>query len=145
MHQQVGHFMLHDWAEAAPGFLLDGLSNVYARLGLADRHAPLCNVVISNVRGPDRSLSCAGARVEACYPLGPIFEGAALNLTVLSYDGRVFFGAAGCPAVTPGLERLPGDFRAAVDTLLRGSSGPARSTAPARSRTARRTAPSRPG
>jgi WS/DGAT/MGAT family acyltransferase len=138
LHEQVGHSLLHDWAEAAPGFLLDGLSNLYARLDLADRHAPLCNVVISNVRGPAAALYCAGARVEACHPLGPIFEGAALNLTVLSYGGRVFFGAVGCPAVAPALERLPGDFRAAVDGLLRGSSGPVRAAAPPRARRAHR-------
>jgi WS/DGAT/MGAT family acyltransferase len=102
----AGGDVLAGWAEIAPPVLLSGLSEVYSRLDLADRHRPLVNLVVSNVPGPPFSLYCAGHRVRACYPLGPIYEGFALNLTVMSYDGRLHFGWMACPDVVPDLARL---------------------------------------
>jgi hypothetical protein len=34
----------------------------------------------------------AGAELVAVYPMGPVFEGAGLNITVLSYMGSIDFG-----------------------------------------------------
>jgi hypothetical protein len=52
----------------------------------------LWNLVISNVPGPQVPLYCAGARVEANYPLSVITDGLGLNITVMSYCGRLDFG-----------------------------------------------------
>jgi WS/DGAT/MGAT family acyltransferase len=106
MHAAVGKSRLSGWAEAAPPALLSGLSSAYSRLGLADRHPPLVNLIVSNVPGPDFGLFCAGHRIESCHPLGPIYEGCALNLTVLSYDGALHFGLLSCPDVGPALDRI---------------------------------------
>jgi hypothetical protein len=42
------------------------------------------NLVISNVPGPQLPLYLLGAEIKAMYPLGPIFHGSGLNITVMS-------------------------------------------------------------
>jgi hypothetical protein len=118
LHARIGGDALGALAECVPGALLGGAARLYAGLGLADRHRPIYNVVISNVRGPEAPLFAAGARVAACYPTGPIFDGALLNLTVLSYAGTVHFGALGCARRISGVEALPAAFAAEVRALV---------------------------
>jgi hypothetical protein len=64
---------------------------------LANMHRPVFNVTISNVPGPPFPLYSAGARLVANYPLGPIFDGAGLNMTVMSYLEQLDFGLQGDP------------------------------------------------
>ena len=42
-----------------------------------------------------------GARMDAMFPLGPIFDGAALNVSVVSYTDKVCVGFLTCPDVCP--------------------------------------------
>lgn len=44
------------------------------------------------VPGPSFPLYLAGAQLVAAYAMGPVFEGAGLNITVLSYLGSLDFG-----------------------------------------------------
>jgi WS/DGAT/MGAT family acyltransferase len=53
---------------------------------------PTWNLVISNVPGPQLPLYCAGARLEANYPVSVITDGMGLNITVMSYCGHLDFG-----------------------------------------------------
>jgi WS/DGAT/MGAT family acyltransferase len=53
---------------------------------------PTWNLVISNVPGPQVPLYCAGARLEANYPVSVITDGMGLNITVMSYCGHLDFG-----------------------------------------------------
>jgi diacylglycerol O-acyltransferase len=53
---------------------------------------PTWNLVISNVPGPQVPLYCAGARLEANYPVSVITDGMGLNVTVMSYCGKLDFG-----------------------------------------------------
>jgi diacylglycerol O-acyltransferase len=94
------------------------MMQLYSRLRLADRHRPPVNVIISNVPGPQMPLYAAGARVEAIHPLGPIMDGAGLNLTVLSHGGRVDFGAVGCREAVPGLDEIADGFTDAIDEMV---------------------------
>jgi diacylglycerol O-acyltransferase len=118
-HGRIRPDLFGEWADIAPSFLLDAFSTLYARLDLADRHAPPYNLVVSNVRGPSEAMRCVGARVEACFPIGPIYENAGLNITVLSYAGRLHIGAIGCPRTTPRLNELTEAFVESVDELRR--------------------------
>jgi WS/DGAT/MGAT family acyltransferase len=53
---------------------------------------PTWNLVVSNVPGPQIPLYCAGARLDANYPVSVITDGLGLNITVMSYLGHMDFG-----------------------------------------------------
>ncbi len=74
--------------------------------GLGGRLRPVFNLTISNVAGPDRPLYLNGARMEAMYPMSLLSHGQALNITCLSYDGRLHFGFTGCRNTLPHMQRL---------------------------------------
>ncbi len=59
---------------------------------ITGRVRPPLNLVISNVPGPRVPLYCAGARLEANYPVSVISDGVGLNITVMSYLDHVDFG-----------------------------------------------------
>ena len=59
------------------------------------------NAVVSNVRGTPVPLYIAGARVEGMYPLSILAPTQGLNITVVSYCGRVFFGFTVDPDLVP--------------------------------------------
>jgi hypothetical protein len=81
---------------------------------MADRHRPIFNVTISNVPGPPFPLFSAGARLVANYPMGPIMDGGALNMTVMSYMDSLDFGLVACRDTVPGLWSIA---RGIEDTL----------------------------
>jgi WS/DGAT/MGAT family acyltransferase len=101
LHRAAGGDLLRAWAELAPPGLLTGVARLISRWRLADRFQPVHNLVVSNVPGPQMPLYAAGARVVGVYPLGPVLEGAGMNLTVISYDGTVFVGVVTCRQAVP--------------------------------------------
>ena len=82
------------------------LFRAYSNLGLADRLPPAVNLVLTSVPGPAVPLYCAGAKLVDLFPLGPIFDGAALNVTAMSYTDHVCFGFLVCPDVVPPVQQL---------------------------------------
>ena len=91
-HGALGANTLQQLAELAPGGVASLAARLYTRTRAADRHRPIWNLVVSNVPGPRFPLYCAGARVEGFYPLGPVHEMVGLNVTLFSYEERVFVG-----------------------------------------------------
>jgi diacylglycerol O-acyltransferase len=59
-----------------------------------------------------------GAEVKAMYPLGPIFHGSGLNITVMSLNGKLNVGLLSCPELLPDLWDLADKFRSGLDELL---------------------------
>ena len=90
--QAMGEDMLERWAELAGPRVFNLGVRAYSRQHLADLHRPIHNLVISNVPGPRTPLYLAGHQLRAVYPMGPVMEGAGLNLTVMSYCDSVDFG-----------------------------------------------------
>ena len=118
-HARLGVAALGDWAEFTPGTFLGYAARFYSKQKLADRHRPLHNLVISNVRGPDAALYAAGARLTAAYPLGPLMEGSGMNITIVSYAGSVDFGVVACERAVPHASDIALGFGAAVGRLLK--------------------------
>lgn len=106
-HSAVGAEMLTQWAEYAAPRTFALASRLYSQLNIADRHRPIHNVVISNVPGPPVPLYFGGAELIAAYPMGPIMEGAGLNITVMSYRDRVDIGFMACRELVPDVWDLP--------------------------------------
>jgi hypothetical protein len=79
---------------------------------------PVHNLVVSNVPGPQNPLYFLGSEVKAMYPLGPIFHGSGLNITVMSLNGKLDVGVISCPELLPDLWDLADDFAVALEELL---------------------------
>src|SRR5436305_3642959 len=76
----IGADTLTDWAEFAAPALAARAARLYSNTKVADRmRRPLFNVTISNVPGPPFPIYCAGSRMAALYPSGPIGDGLALT------------------------------------------------------------------
>jgi WS/DGAT/MGAT family acyltransferase len=117
-HRAIGAETLTDWVEFAAPAVFGRAMRLYARMGLADRHRPVFNVTISNVPGPPFPLYSAGAKLEAHFPLGPIFDGGALNITVMSLEDSLDFGILACPDVVDDVWSLADGLQSALDELL---------------------------
>jgi diacylglycerol O-acyltransferase len=117
LHQRVGEDSIQELAESAPPLVARSLAQLYARTGLAHVHPPFYNLVVSNVPGPPSPLSLSGIPVQAIHPHGPVFDGAGLNLTVVSYAGSIDLGAIACRQSVPGLETIASGFADAVHEL----------------------------
>ena len=73
--------------------------------------------MISNVPGPDFPLYLAGAEMVAGFPLGPVMDGAGLNITVMSYRGVLNWGLMACAETVPRLADLARYIPDALDEL----------------------------
>ena len=109
---------LQQWAEVADPNLFSWLSDRYAASGLASRHRPALNVMISNLPGPAFPLYLAGAKLERAYPMGQIIEGVGLNITVMSYCDSVDIGFMAAANLLPDVELLAADVAPAMAELV---------------------------
>lgn len=74
--------------------------------GTLPKIPPMFNFVISNVVLSKDSLYLMGAELEAMYPVSFLFDGYALNITLVGYKDRVAVGFLGCREAIPRLQRL---------------------------------------
>ena len=109
---------LGDLAQIALPALASRLARAMAGTRLFDKVRPPFNVTVSSVRGPDFSLFCAGSRVAAMYPVGPIAEGIGINVTVFSYLDRVQFGLLACRRLLPELGEVASYLDEALGELV---------------------------
>ena len=113
----IGATLLQDWTQFAAPAVFGVAMRVFARSNLSGAR-PVHNLVISNVPGPQIPLYFLGSEVKAMYPLGPIFHGSGLNITVMSLSGTLDVGLISCPDLLPDLWDMADDFRVALDELL---------------------------
>ena len=83
------------------------------------------NLTVTNVPGPQLPLYMIGSRMLAAYPLGPLFLNQALNIALLSYDGRLHWGLNGDWDVLPDLRDLVTAIHASFDELLQAATNTA--------------------
>lgn len=118
IHRMVGADTLLRWAEH---FWLNAFalgSRLYSALHLAEHHPVVHNLILSNVPGPREPLYLGGAHLVGLYPLGPITDGAGLNITVLSQEDRLGFGIISCPEFMPDVWDLAAAIPEALGELV---------------------------
>ncbi len=74
--------------------------------GVLPKLPPLFNCVVSNVVLSKDPLYLMGAELEAMYPVSFLFDGYALNITLVGYRDGVGVGFLGCRDAIPSLQRL---------------------------------------
>ncbi|MBE9540507.1 MAG: wax ester/triacylglycerol synthase family O-acyltransferase [Proteobacteria bacterium] len=74
-------------------------------LGLASKF-PAFSTVISNVPGPREQLYWNGASLDGIYPASIVFDGFAMNITLVSYNNSLDFGIIACRRSLPQIQRL---------------------------------------
>ena len=74
-------------------------------LGLASKF-PAFSTVISNVPGPREQLYWNGASLDGIYPASIVFDGFAMNITLVSYNNSLDFGIIACRRSLPQVQRL---------------------------------------
>ena len=117
LHSAFGPQALEHLAGFLPPLVAETAGRLYSDLKLARLHPPVFNLIVSNVPGPPFDLYCAGARVTGIFPMGPVMEGAALNLTVLSEAHHLNVGIMACPDLVPFVGEVGDGFVEAVAEL----------------------------
>jgi diacylglycerol O-acyltransferase / wax synthase len=108
--------LLQDWTQLAARAVFGAVFRLVASMPLIGN--PVHNLIISNVPGPQATLYFLGCEVKAMYPLGPLFHGCGLNVTVMSLNGKLNVGIISCPDLVPDLWRLADGFDVALEELL---------------------------
>ncbi len=80
------------------------------------------NLTVTNVPGPQIPLYMVGAKMQAAYPLGPLFENQALNIALLSYDSRLHWGFNADYDVLPDLAQFSAAIRTSFEELRAAAS-----------------------
>jgi diacylglycerol O-acyltransferase / wax synthase len=114
----LGPRVVDDLAQLFVPALTTRAAKLVSNLKLFDKIAPVFNVTLSNVPGPQFDLWFGGCRVEALYPIGPIVDGVGLNITAMSYTGRVYLGLLGCRRLVPDVDVLAELLEESLDELL---------------------------
>jgi len=114
----LGGRILDDWAQLIIPAVSTRAARLLSNLRVFDRIAPVFNVTVSNVPGPQFDLWFGGCRIDALYPIGPVVEGVGLNITALSYMGGLHVGMLGCRRLVPDMASMAGMLQSNLDQLL---------------------------
>jgi diacylglycerol O-acyltransferase / wax synthase len=106
-------------------------------MDILGRTRPPLNLVISNVPGPREPLYCAGAELQANYPVSVVIDGVGLNMTVMSYRDHLDFGIIADRDQVDDAWALMDGTAAALDELETAICGKRPATANGRRPTAR--------
>ena len=108
--------LLQDWTQVAARAVFGTVFRLVASMPRIGN--PVHNLIISNVAGPQATLYFLACEVKAIYPLGPLFHGCGLNVTVMSLNGKLNVGVISCPDLVPDLWRIADGFEVALEELL---------------------------
>jgi diacylglycerol O-acyltransferase len=124
IHAVLGPDLYAAWSDYAPTRAFAGLVRLGSRLRLADRFRPPVNLIVSCVPGPRQPLYWAGGRLVDVFSVGPIIEGAALNVTAWSYVDHLNVGVLTCPDLIAEPHEIADGLHAALRELEPAEAAP---------------------
>ncbi|MCU0257573.1 MAG: wax ester/triacylglycerol synthase family O-acyltransferase [Solirubrobacteraceae bacterium] len=133
-HELTPRMLIQEANEGIPPALLSRTAKTLLGVAGSGRLNPPLNVVISNVPGSPVPLYCAGAQLEANFPLSVITDGMGLNLTIISYRDRIDFGIVGDREEVPDVWFLADEVQHAYEELLELVPAPRAKRAPKRAK-----------
>lgn len=117
LQEAVGADAFRRWLEAPSPVVVAAAARLYVGMHLASCTPAIVNLLVSNVPGPPVTLYFGGARLVALYPLGPVYDGVGLNITVVSSADAIAFGFVTCPDVISDIGALAAGITDAFTTL----------------------------
>jgi diacylglycerol O-acyltransferase len=85
---------------------------------LKDRPQHSLDTVTTNVPGPQLPLYCLGREMVEHRPYVPISHGVRIGTSILSYNGRLFFGVTGDFDSAPDVDVVAAGTAAGIDQLV---------------------------
>lgn len=112
-HMAEAHALVERWREEPAIRMADPLAEVswFVPVPMIAQAAQASDVTTSNVPGPPLPLYLAGVRMVAVYPLVATI-GAAVNITMVTYDGTAYFGISADDRAVTDLPELIADLAA---------------------------------
>ncbi len=83
----------------------------------------LCNMICTNVPGPQQPLYLLGHKMLRAYPYVPIGGEMGVNVAILSYNGIAYFGFGADIHAVPDVERFEGMLRESFAELREAAAG----------------------
>jgi WS/DGAT/MGAT family acyltransferase len=120
-HRALPADLLQDANNFIPPAVFARASRLTLRLATTRAGRPNWNLVISNVPGPQVPMYMAGAKMVANFPISVITDGMGLNITVMSYCGRMDFGLVSDRDQMPDVWSLMGWLREELDAIMPGA------------------------
>ena len=93
-----------------------------------------CNLVVTNIPGPQSTVYLLGAALREAFPLVPLTDGLGLNIGLLSYDGKLCWGFSADYDIVPDLDVFVRETEEAAAELARSSASAGRTSASERTR-----------
>ena len=125
-HMQAAHDLVARWKAEPAIRLTDPLAEVswLVPVPMLAQAAQASDVTTSNVPGPPVPLFLAGSRMVACYPLVATI-GAAVNITMVTYDGVAYVGMSADDRAVGDLDALVEDIRGGFASVTGATVGAA--------------------
>jgi WS/DGAT/MGAT family acyltransferase len=102
----------------APPVLLNLASQALSRPDVLNRLPTPANLIVSNIPGPPIPLYQSGAKVLGLFAASVLLANGALNITLMSYNGRIDFGLTVDPDIVPHAQLLADAIPLALTELL---------------------------
>lgn len=113
----IGASTLANAVEFVPFGLANRASQIYSRMELAKRHAPIMNTLITNVPGPQFPLYIDGHQLIAHMGMAPVIDGLGLLITIFSYNGVISVSPITDPTTMPDVDTFTRYIREAANEL----------------------------
>jgi len=79
---------------------------------------PFCNLIVTNVPGPDFPLYVLGARMLEAFPIVPLVGNLTVGVAILTYDGQLTVGLLADPDACPDLDVFADGIRHSLAKLV---------------------------
>jgi len=118
-HMEQAHGLVERWRDEPAIRMADPLADIswVVPVPMLAQAAQASDVTTSNVPGPPLPLYLAGEKVIAIYPLVATI-GAALNVTMVTYDGRAFLGISADDRAVQDLPDLMADLADGFEVVV---------------------------
>ena len=113
----VGARTLTDYSQLVPGGLAALGARLYTRLGAANAHAPVFNVVATNVPGSRVPMYFCGAKMVKMFGMAPVFDSMGLINTIYSYVDEIAISFTSDRTMMPDPAAYADALRASYDEL----------------------------